>query len=279
METLVMIDQAFMGHHALLQRAAWARQGSVKDAGEAAQQLKGTILEGEESDWWIEKVPDLPGQSFQHLEGLNRLLEDTTYSRTSVGQHQTSVDSATQAMLEAERGDRKFTPYRTQLETLFGGVASDILKLSVRLRKEYPDEDVPLVFGEHRLEVGDIEDSYEMIADLKSVDAVVAIQQKQMAMQEVKDELMSRMRYFATTGVEDGTGEEKEIDKDRVRKLPEGRLMGMALASREMEWLEMAEMLEQRTRQGGGLVGPDGQPLGGQGQPQQPQQAGRNGNG
>jgi hypothetical protein len=239
--TLTMHNQATAGHHAMLMRASWARMGYRHDSAEGAEQLTGQLLQGEEADWWIEKVPQLPGQSFQHKAELESNIERTTYSRMVAGFQAPNVDTATSMVILSENSHRTFRSNVQELEQLYSIAGSNILKLLYRMNGEYGDEYAEIGIGENKLSVRDIENSFYVEAKFEQIDAVVAQQEAQMAMSELDKGLIDKQTYYKVRRYEDPTTIQKGILKDAIYQDPAIIEQGVINALREEGFGEMAD--------------------------------------
>jgi len=262
-----MHNQATAGHHALLMRAAWARTGYRNDAAEGAEQLTGQLLQGEESDWWIEKVPQLPGQSFAHKSELEQSIERTTYSRVVAGFQAPNMDTATGMVILSENSHRTFRSAVMEMEHLYSIAGSNILKLLYRMNKEYGEDYASIGIGESSLNVRDLEDTFTIEAKFEQIDAVVAQQEAQMAMAELDKGLIDRESYYKVRRYEDPTTIQKGILKDMIYQDPAIIEQGVINALREEGFGEMADKrqadLDQQTLERMSA------PNGGGGQPQE----------
>ena len=239
--TLTMHNQATAGHHAMLMRAAWARMGYRHDATEGAEQLTGQLLQGEETDWWIEKVPQLPGQSFQHKSELESNIERTTYSRMVAGFQAPDVDTATSMVILSENSHRTFRSNVMELEQLYSIAGSNILKLLYRMHKEYGEDYAEIGIGENTLNVRDIQDRFYIEAKFEQIDAVVAQQEAQMAMAELDKGLIDKETYYKTRRYEDPSTIQRGILKDRIYSDPAVIEQSVINALREEGFGEMAD--------------------------------------
>ena len=243
--TMQMLDQAAVGHHMLLMRAAWARMGYRHDASEGAEQLTGQVLQGEETDWWIERVPSLPGQSFQHKSELEQNIERTTYSRRVAGFQAPDIDTATGMIILSENSHRTFRATVTELEHLYSIAGSNIMKLIYRLNKEYGDDYASIGIGEKLLNVKDMENSFYVEAKFEQIDAVVAQQEAQMAMQELERGLIDTDTYYKIRRYEDPSTIQKGILRDMIYKDPDIIEQGVVNALREEGFGEMADKKQE----------------------------------
>ena len=239
--TITMHNQATAGHHAMLMRASWARMGYRHDSAEGAEQLTGQLLQGEESDWWIEKVPQLPGQSFQHKAELENNIERTTYSRMVAGFQAPNVDTATSMVILSENSHRTFKSNVQELEHLYSLAGSNILKLLYRMNKEYGEDYAEIGIGENKLNVRDIEDRFYVEAKFEQIDAVVAQQEAQMAMAELDKGLIDKETYYKWRRYEDPSEIAKGIIKDMIYKDPAVQEQLLINALREEGLGEMAD--------------------------------------
>ena len=258
-DTLVMHDQAVVAHHQLLQRTAWAKTGYRGSAAEAATQLEGDILSGDELQWWLEKVPVLAAQSFQHLQYLRDQLEEITYSMQLAGYHQTGVDTATQAIMLSESSNRKIISVRTQLEALYSIAGTYVLRLVKRLADEYPDVG-DIVLGKEKLSSKDIGDNYKVFARFESVDPVVFAQQKQEAREEVAAGFLDWEGYQRIARRENIQEVRKNIIKDTIKQLPRVLAQEQEFALREEGFGKLANEME-RERRVRSMVDQSGNPL------------------
>ena len=244
--TLTMHNQATAGHHALLMRAAWARMGYRNDAAEGAEQLTGQLLQGEEADWWIEKVPQLPGQSFAHKSELEQSIERTTYSRMVAGFQAPNIDTATGMIILSENSHRTFRAAVMELEQLYSIAGSNILKLLYRMNKEYGEDYAEIGTGENKLNVRDLEDTFYVEAKFEQIDAVVAQQEAQMAMTELDKGLIDRESYYKIRRYEDSSAIQKGILKDMIYQDPAIIEQGVINALREEGFGQMADERQMR---------------------------------
>ena len=239
--TLTMFNQATVGHHALLMRAAWARHGYRHDAAEGAEQLTGQILQGEEADWWIERVPQLPSQAFQHKSELERSIERATYSRMVAGHGIPEVDTATGMIILSENSNRTFRASIMEMEHLYSIAGSNILKLLYKLNKEYGEDYATFGVGENILRVRDIEDRFYVEAKFEQIDAVVAQQEAQMAMTELDKGLIDKATYYKVRRYEDPSTIQKGLMRDMIYRDPDVIEQGVINAFREEGFGELAD--------------------------------------
>ena len=272
--TLTMHNQATVGHHAVLMRSSWARYGYRHDAAEGAEQLTGQILQGEESDWWLERVPQLPGQSFQHKSELERSIERVTYSRMVAGHGVPEVDTATGIIILSENSHRTFKAAISELEHLYSIAASNVLKLVYKMNMEYGENYASIGIGEHTLRTRDMEDTFYVEARFEQIDAVVAQQEAQVAMGELQQGLIDTETYYKVRRYEDPTTLQKGILRDMIMKDPDVVEQMIVNAFKEAGFGELADRrqdeLDQRVRQRrmqaqGQEQGMEGQGMEGQG--------------
>lgn len=275
MDDLVMLDQMVVGQQELLQNAAWARRGYRGDTAEAAQQLKGDILQGEEADWWSEKLPQLPQQAFTHEGILKADLEESTYSMLEAGFAQGGMDTATHVIVLSEKVHRKFQPAVTQVNHLYSIAASNVLKLVHRMHDRYGEEFEGIDIGDDSLRVADIGGRFNIYADFGQVDTVTYLQQKQDARQELQMGLIDEETYFAIARYEDVAGIRKRRMMDRARRLPQVDQILLAAAIRELGLGILADQMEEQARMGEAVIEPQGAPAQNGGAPPSPPTANR----
>ena len=277
MQTIIMHDQAVIGHHALLERAAWARTGTSLNPADAAQRMTGPILQGEEKDFWLEKTPALASGSFAHVENLERIMEQSSYSLQQAGFPSvgTGANTATGAIILSEKTGRKFKLYQVRMGHQYGVAGGVWLRLAKMLAKANPERFSEIGVGEHPLRASDIE-NYRVQATFENIDQVAFMQEKAAAKEDVKDGLSSRKRYFGVARVENASQEEKDIQQDALRLDPEIAALESIATLREAQFYELADERERRLReskmaQGKMLTGPDGRTPIGATPPSQPQ--------
>jgi hypothetical protein len=267
MDDILMFEQAMVAQQNLLQRAAWAKKGSVYDASEAAEQDKSAYLQGNQDDWWIEKVPILPAQNFSHKAEIDQLVEYVTYSRQEAGFHQSGIDTATQAIISFERSSRKAAAFVMQMNHLYAIAGSNILKILHRVKEEYGVDSIDM--GEERLRASDLRSTesnpasarFHIEVSFENPDTVTFLQEKQDARQELMNQprpLISRQFYHRIARHEDETSMEDQIDMDLARMDPRVAAEYNQAALRNLGFLELADQEEARNRLAR-MVRPDGQ--------------------
>ena len=260
MDDIVLLDQMVVSQHALLAAAAWARKGYTGDTSEAAEQLENDILQGAPNEWWIEAVPQLPGQVFSHEAVLKQDIEESTFSLLESGFAQSNMDTATHVIILSEKVHRRFQTSVIMVDHLYSLAGSNVLKLIHRLKEVEGIETIDM--GEHSLKASDVEKRFHIAADFGQVDTVTYLQQKQDARQELQMKIIDEETYFSIARYEDVAGIRRRRMKDRVRQLPEVDAILQEAALREMGLGQVADRLEAEaeTRKGS-MVDSVGAPL------------------
>lgn len=274
MEDLKLRDQRIVAEHELLMERAYAHIGfSGGNPVEAAKLLEGDILPGRKEDWWVREVVQLPQGIFEHGQVLDDDIEKATYSLQAAGFRQPGTDTATQQIMLSEATNRTFKANVRQLEDLYTIAGSNLLKLWARVAEEYDEGEREegrgraLRVGKHPLRVSDMKGQYHIQATFEQVDPVVALQEKQAAMQELEAGLIDEDTYYRIARYEDPSGIRKGRYRDLIRKMPEVADLGVIAALREAGFQELADQKEKELRQrkatqGQQLVNPQGQPIG-----------------
>jgi hypothetical protein len=265
-DTLVMLDQANVAHHQLLQRAAWARRGTSGDPAEVASQDDDDWLSGEKNDVWLEDTPSLPGQSFQHKAELMDSVERNTYSSMNSGFRQPGVDTATGILVLSEAGHRLFADAKLQLQGMFSVTGANSLRLLWKVAKEYGPEFASIDRGEYTLRVADMENRFHIEAQFNQVDAVVALQERADARIDLEAGRIDEDTFFRVARYEDVEGIRRRRFGDIVNKDPDIIEQGVIAAMRAKGFSQVAERrqaeLDKRELQRT-LVDESGAPLSG----------------
>ena len=239
--TLRMLNQALVSHHAILQRAAWARMGTTQNPAEAAGQLASGILAGNPDDWWVEQTPQLPAASFQHLSNLQEVIERTSFSSLMAGFRQAGVDTATGMIIQAENANRTFRANITKLEHLHTIAGSNVLKLKAQIGNEFTDEYRRIAIGEDVLDDKDIGGKFHIQARFKQVDPVVQQQAVREALTLWENGLVGDEYVYRVANIEDIAGTRKDAIASMARRDPELIEQLKVDALREEGLLEIAD--------------------------------------
>jgi hypothetical protein len=219
--TLRMLNQALVSHHAILQRAAWARMGTTQNPAEAVGQLATGILAGNPDDWWVEQTPQLPGASFQHLSNLQETIERTTFSSMVAGFRQAGVDTATGMIILSESANRTFRANITKLEHLHTIGGSNVLKLKAQIGEQFTDNYSRIVIGEDSLDDKDIGGKFHIQARFHQVDPVAQQQEVNQALTLWQTGLVGDEYVYRVARIEDPAGTRKDAIKSIARRDPE----------------------------------------------------------
>jgi hypothetical protein len=245
-DTIKMLDQATVSEQNIIIRAAFAKLRYDGDASEGAAQLEGGIVTGGPDEWGIIPTPQLAAGSAQYKASLADMITRTTYSPSAAGFPQSDVDTATNAIMLSEATGRTFKGAVVQLEQLFGGTASNALKLTERISKIYESSLSETMGGPNPLLPNDINGIYQITADFANVDAVIAMQEMQSAQRERKEGLIGSTQYYEKTHQEDPTRIRESIIEDEVRADPEVHFERKQAALREMGYAKVADRMDEQ---------------------------------
>jgi hypothetical protein len=262
LDEIVHEAQQQTAKHELLIRAAFARRGFRGDATEAAEMMKGDILEGDKDDWWIEQFPNLPAQIFELGRETQVAIQRGSFSLALAGFRQEGVTTVGQQAILDAAAKNKFRAIEIEADHLFSILGSNMLRLASILNEEMGV--TSLSAGSAELRAEDIQNNYRVIVEFRDVDPVLLQQQTEISLREWQAGLISNEDYYLATGKQDATGILKRRIKEMVRKTPEYVAISMAALSREMGMRRLADKLEQGVQgqeQGAGLVDTQGNPL------------------
>lgn len=267
LETLKASAQAQSAIHNALIEAAYRRMMVKSGAKElAAQQARGSNIierpEGKDSMWW-EDLPDLPQWMFQALSTLDQDIELGTFSKQLAGIRETGVVTVGQQAILSTAAAHKFIAPTKQIEHLATNAASHILRLVDVLNE-------PMTVRGISIKPSDIEHDYSILVQFELLDPVLQMQERNIAIEEVDRQLLSKPSYWARTRLEDVSGEQRRLDEDAARALPEVALLRQRKILREwglFEELEQLRLEEEALAAEGGptgitnpskVLGPDG---------------------
>lgn len=258
MESLRARDQQFTAKQQILMRAAYAKRGTRLDPEEAASQLQGDIISGDESDWWAEKFPNLPNEIFRYGEEIDADIEEGSFNLQVAGFRQSGVDTATQQVILSEASNRKFAVIQSQLGNIFSIAASNILRLAVQLKEIYGINTINV--GDNPLRIADIGENYRVFVAFENVDPVVHQQLVAQSSSLVAQGLESKEGHWRTARVEDATGKRLEILMDQVRELPAAKMQALSFAATELGLRKVGQQLQGesdrlKAEQNGGELG------------------------
>lgn len=213
------------------------------------------------------ELPQYPRWMFETEEWYARDIEEGTVSRALSGIREQGVSTVGQQAILSTAAGRKFVGVAKQLEHLAMVASSQILEL-------IDSQDFDLTIRGKRLNAAMIEHDYTVQITFDLVDPVLALQERQTGMAEVKLGLKSDETYRnADARIEDETGERKRLLLQEIRKNPlVHQILAMDAAKeagidRLLERaLQLAEGQSSSNGAGAGaeaqaLLGPDGQPL------------------
>lgn len=274
----------------LVMRHAWARLGFEGDAAEFADMLQAGLLVGKKDDFFIEPIPPMPASAFQQQQALHDSVDEGTF-RPMVGERQPSTMTASEALLRAENTQRTFRAHKASAEEIFGGQASDVLKIAYRLNQEGGDSFKSLGQGKDKLLISDLGNppQFHMKCSFEQVDPVAFAQDKKDILELYGQGLASSAMVYKVWRIEDPAGVRKAIYEDRMWEDPDLAEQGVVNAMLEAGEFEVAQRrlvaLNERKRQrvaqqmAGGGQGVGGGSVGGQQNRQPPAPIGMGGNG
>lgn len=248
-DVIVMEAQATAAHHELLQRAAHAPIGATEDAGDVAEGLSRGIVRGEKDSYWPFPVPELPAQSFLHIEALLKTINSQTFSPLVAGQREMAQETAFGVATRAENTARTFKPLIVKMGHLWSEGSSKMLKLIYYLNREagtaHP-ELKEIGIGQNKVRVRDMGDppQFHMVADFEQLDAAVQMQRTQEEVMLYEKGLSSFAAVQRVRRVEDPEGLLQEIARDRMRADPDVVEESIINAFRIEGQLEIADKRE-----------------------------------
>ena len=213
----------------------------------------------------------MPTQFFEHGAAIDDDIEKGTFSLQAAGFRQPGTDTATQQIMLSEATSRTFKANVRQMEDLYSIIGANALRLQTLLHEDYGESVIAV--GEHPLNATDIAGAYHIKATFEQIDPVVALQERQQAMEELARGLIDEDTYYRVARYEDPSGIRKGRVRDLVRKVPEVQEAWLIAALREAGYEEIAdakerEMKMRKAAQGQMLMGADGKtPIGAGGQP------------
>lgn len=264
-------DQQASTRQNMLTRKGWASRVTKATDAKAVEALnkaaRGDDIIGiDPDDIGVLEYPDVTGDLYTESGHIDHDLEEGTFSRAIAGGKLPGVDTVGQQAILSQAAARKFDVIsNNQAEG-----ATIILENALRLVDRY-GEDVTIrgttIGREHIHRVYSVEVSYP------NVDPVLKMQEREMAMQEVREGIISKETYREDArGMENEEQERQRILEQHVYEDP-SVLQQMAQAVAEEIGAPIPQTEQPAGGQGGapmpsGLLGPDGQPI----RPQNPGQ-------
>ena len=254
-EILLAISRAMTAIQNAVLAAGFPRPGTSLPVEQVQEQYESEKwLEGQESDLWWMKVPDLPRYIFQQLQILLDDLEAATFSSAISGIRQAGVSTVGQQMQLSTAALRKFMNPAKQLDYVASVIAQNILRAVEVL-------DRTITVRGQSISPEDIQGYYGVDVTFKLLDPLLQLQQRQVAMREVELGLSFDEMYWDTAGYQDATRMRLGTNKQLVRRDPRWQqiLVDIIAGSHEIQ-----EFLGVEARANGGrgnLVDTRGNPL------------------
>lgn len=253
LESLRANAQFASAWHNALVIASFRHRFTSGDAEELDEQLEqGSDVtveapEGKDSIWW-EDTPDLPNWLFEGNRLLLSDIEFATFSQAIAGIREQGVTTVGQQAILSTAANRKFVSPILQMQHLYSNAASGILRLTNAMQET-------IFVDGHKLTPDNIANDYSVNCTLEVVDPVLLFQEREMAMREHQQRLISDEDYRSLAKKGDESGIRDRIIKEDVRNLPQFRLRIMAETAREFGMEDLAMQLEQAAQGQGGEEG------------------------
>lgn len=261
-DILLLQTQQMNARHEVLMRAAYALLRSSQDGDQLAEAMrKGNIVEGTDSDdvGYI-PFPQLPGWLFQEASEIERDIQEATYPSGVFGVKQPGVVTVGQEAILQERADNTFNDTRVQVEDIATHVAQSFLRLVDVLTFGGHISKEGIRFAKHRIKASQIAQDYNANVTFELVDPILLAQEKQLALAEVAQGLMSRRRYWLTSRVENVTEEEENLLEDEIDKNPQVHSFHVEKILRRKGLKELADEIKAKRDEGDNDVGGIGEP-------------------
>ena len=215
MDSIKAQAQARSAQQNALILAAYRKRATRNEPVEMAEQLaQSDILHYEPGDMWWEEIPNLPNSIFQTDLLVDQDIEHGTYARNLAGQPTPGVTTVGQEAMQRTSANRKFISTMVQMDRMATIVASNLLRLLT-----INDETITV----HGISLSpkDIAGDYNIQAQFKAVDPILALQARELGLRERAVGAKSLARYWREDSeLEDVAGERKELMKERIRQHP-----------------------------------------------------------
>lgn len=226
-------------HNAVLEHG-FPRLGAARPEEVAAALAVGdtAILPGaKEEVWWMEH-PELKEYVFRSMENDDQEIRRATLALDQSGERQTGVTTVGQQMILQENSNQKFYVPNKQIEWLTSITAGNICRAVEAVGE-------PISVRGVQLRPGDIEGSYDILADFKRVNVVLQLQQNQ------QDTILADHGYISAEtlrermGMENETLERARLIDQEVDKLPEVHQEILAAAIEKQGFKDLAESMRE----------------------------------
>ena len=252
LDLLLLETQQMNARHEVLIRAAYALLRSSRDATQLAEAMaeESIVEDVEEGDVGFIPYPQLPGWLFQEAQQNERDIQEATYPSGVFGVKQPGVVTVGQEAILQERADNTFNDTRAQVEDLATHAAQGYLRLIDVLTFGGHIEPNGVRFGKHRIKSSQIDGDYNATVSFELVDPVLLLQERQQALAEVQQNLMSRRRYWQIARVENASEEQENLLEDEINKDPRVHAILVERIMRAMGLEELADEMAKRREMG-----------------------------
>lgn len=242
LESLRRYSQLLSAQMTIAMNKAYAPLG-IKPGDRVAEIVEkmaaGAVLEGLSPDdiWWLQ-FPDVNKDIFALLERLDRDIEEATFSMMQAGFRQAGVETVGATAILMNKSNMKFQGPAQQLEHMASALASNILRLARFM------DPIPEVRG-YGISQGHIGNNFAVDVEFKLIDPVIALQNRELAMREVAQRLISPEDYYEQAGYEDKAGLEERLLMWRIKQMPPIEMKLMIATLRQMKEHDLADAMEQ----------------------------------
>lgn len=246
MEPLLADAQFASAWHNILMKAAFRQEYTAGDAEELEEQRErggDRVVEvpgGKESVWW-EEIPNLPSQLFEGHRNLIQDIEFATFSQAVAGIREAGVVTVGQQAILSTAANRRFVSPTLQSEHLYTNAGRYLLRLIDTLGEK-------LTIAGNEIGPNDIRHDYSLSVSFEVVDPVLLMQERELAMREHSQRLISDEDYWAVAKKEDATGIRNRILKENMRNMPELQIMFMEQIAREWGFDELADLIKLQSQ-------------------------------
>lgn len=259
-QDLIREAQGVSAKHNVLMTASYLRRITTKDPAEAAEELRGGIIQGNKGDWAWEEMPSLSSDLFKIDQETRAYIEQGTYSSAIAGQREPGVTTVGQQAILSTAAQRKFAVIKEQLDDMASIVGSNVLRLVDALGES-------ITVRGFTIEPDDIED-YAVRVTFEVVDPVLQLQMKEMGLREIQAGVKSKETYWDDDASQkNATRERRRIFKDLIYDDPRVKEAIVQRILRGVGLADVAAGLEEELKRGSqsGLVDQNGQPISTQG--------------
>ena len=272
-ESLKVQAQSRTGKHEALMRATFSKLGSTKDPTVAAAELDGDVLHGKKTDYWWMDNQEMPRFITEEDAWIERAIEKGTFSTILWGERQPGVTTVGATAIMSTNANRKFGAPAEQLDNQVSIIASNILRLFVKMGKT-------MTIDGFTLRPEQVHENYNIRVHFELLDPVLHLQEKEFGLREYQAGVRSRESYWEIARITDSAQEDDRLLDDQLDRDPRVQeLMVQALArGRGLESMlnRIAEESAERAGRGvdeGTKAAPLGQPSATPAEPGSPEEA------